>query len=79
MPKRGSKGSPTGVKGLHDGRGKGKGRAPGKGVGKRKVGKKGPCKQSSAHCEVSTLPVHNKGMKADGGTLGALVTPAANP
>ena len=44
MPKRDSKGPPTGVKGPHDGRSKGKGRAPGKGVGKRKGGKKGPCK-----------------------------------
>ena len=57
MPRRDSKGPPTGAKGPHDGRGsgKGKGRAPGKGVGQRKGGKKGPCKQNSAHCEVPTL------------------------
>src|SRR4030042_4668534 len=63
MPRRDSKGPPTGAKGLQDGRGsgKGKGRAPGKGVGRRKGGTKGPCKQSSAHCEAQPLPVHTKG------------------
>jgi len=46
MPRRDSKGPPTGAKGPHDGRGsgKGKGRATGKGVGRRKGGEKGPCK-----------------------------------
>jgi len=41
--------------------------------------RKAPASRTSAHCEVPTLPVHNKGMKADWGTLAALVTPAAYP
>jgi len=49
MPKRDSKGPPTGAKGPRDGRGGGKGKggksqASGKGVGQGKGGKKGPCK-----------------------------------
>jgi len=46
MPRRDSKGPPTGAKGPRDGRGssKDKGRAAGKGIGQRKGGKKGPCK-----------------------------------
>ena len=46
MPKRDSKGPPTGVKGPHDGRGKGKGRAPGKGVGNARAVRKAPASKA---------------------------------
>ena len=44
MPNRDGKGPSNGAKGPRDGRGQGKDRAPDKGVGRRKGGKKGPCK-----------------------------------
>ena len=46
MPRQDGKGPPAGGKGPQDGQGSGKDgdRAPGKGIGRRKGGKKGPCK-----------------------------------
>lgn len=46
MPRQDGTGPPDGGKRPQDGHGRGKdeGRAPGKGIGRRKGGKKGPCK-----------------------------------